>query len=154
MSVALYLITDRSLEKHHLTDVRPFGGKTICFVLWGIVIPRARRIPFQPEPTEGTWEWDNWHSSLQKAMAQSFIGFETLMNRAALGDDSSWEDQAVSIGEFYPAIVAWYEAMANMSFRRQYPHITVNLTPDVMAMLNVLEREILTGADRVAMGAE
>ncbi len=149
VSIELYIITDISPHRRALGEERPFGGKAAGVALWEVIIPSARGLVIGNDS-----QWGSWYLGLKRSMATSFMAFEYLMTRAAIDEDLDLHQAGVPIGEFYKAVVGWYQTMTDIDFRKQHPKVTIALVPDVMAMLSILENEMSSGAELVAIGVE
>jgi hypothetical protein len=149
MSIELYLVTDRDAKHLHLSEQLPFGGKVICAVLWQILIPEAKG-----RSGGGNVVWSRWHEDFRQSMGSKLESFLDIMSRTALLEQGATMSSPVPIQAFYSEMTIWYRVLTDMNFRRRHPEATLELIPDVLAVLNLLESEITAGAKFVVMGAE
>lgn len=149
MSTELYIVTDRNKDRLLLSTQVAFGGKVVCAVLWQICIPAA-----DGRPSGGNALWSRWFVDFGKSMGNDLEPFLATMSKSAIRGDVAQTDNYVPINAFYSDVIRLYLALTSLDFRKRHPIETLELVPDVMALLNILESEIAAGARLVAMGAE
>ncbi len=149
MSTELFLITDRSEERLLLSNQVAFGGKVICAAFWQICIPAA-----EGRSDGGNALWARWYEDFSRSMGDELGSFLSTVSKSAIRGGVPTVTGGVPIELLYSEVTRMYQVLTSFEFRRNHPSEALDLVPDVMALLNILESEIIAGAKTVAMGAE